>query len=244
MRNVFTIARREYRLYFATPAAYAVAFLVLFTIGLWFYGVLTLSAQQGFPPGVQVIISPLAVLLMLATPPLTTRLLAEEQRLGTIEMLLTAPIRDWELVVGKWLGVFLFLVTISAITWIYPFILNFMVDPGIDQGPLLSGYLGVLLLCAALSAIGVAISSLFSNPIAAFVATMGVFVILWWIIGPIAQATGPLGSQLLTYLDFSEHFYGNFLRGVIDVKDVIYYLSLTALGLFAATMAVETRRWR
>jgi ABC-2 type transport system permease protein len=205
-----------------------------------------MASIQQFAPGVQITLGPMATLLMLATPAVTTRLLAEEQRMGTIELLLTAPVRDWELVVGKWLGAFLFFLTIILITLIYPLVLNQLVDPGIDQGPLLSGYLGVMLLSAALIAIGVAISSFFSNQIAAFATTMGVLILLWWVIGPIAQNAGPagVGSELVGYLDLSEHYFSNLLRGVIDLRDIVYYLSVTALALFIGTMSVEMRRWR
>jgi ABC-2 type transport system permease protein len=171
------------------------------------------------------------------------RLLADEQRLGTMELLLTAPVRDWELVVGKWLGGFLFMVTLLALTWIYPIILNQMVDPGIDQGPLLTGYLGLILIVAALVAIGVAVSSLFSNQIAVFVATLAVFLVLWLINVP-SQAGGGTGSELLRYLDLGEHYYNTFYRGVIELADIVYFVSLTALALFLGTVSVETRRWR
>ena len=247
MINIWTIAKREYNLYFASPVAYIVAFIILLIIGLFFFFVdISAATSQGFPPTVQNVIGITGFMLAFLTPAITTRLLAEERRLGTIELLLTAPVRDWELVVGKWLGAFLLLLTIMAITLIYPVILNQIVEPGIDQGPLISGYLGLMLLMAATVAIGVFVSSLFSNQIAAFIATMGVFIFLWWIIGIVAQVTGPLsaGNEFLTYLDFSGHFYDNFIRGVIDLTDVIYYLSVTALGLFMATMSVEMRRWR
>jgi ABC-2 type transport system permease protein len=247
MRNIWTIAKREYNLYFASPVAYIVAFIILMIIGLFFFFVdISASANQGFPPSAQNVVGISGFMLAFLTPAITTRLLAEERRLGTIELMLTAPVRDWELVVGKWLGAFLLLLTIAAITIIYPMILNQIVEPGIDQGPLLSGYLGLMLLCAATVAIGVFVSSLFSNQIAAFIATMGVFIFLWWIIGIVVQVTGPLsaGNELLSYLDYSGHFYNNFVRGVIDLKDVVFYLSVTALGLFLATMSVEIRRWR
>jgi ABC-2 type transport system permease protein len=171
------------------------------------------------------------------------RLLAEEQRLGTMELLLTAPVRDWELVVGKWLGGFLFLLTILAVTWLYPIVMNQMVDPGIDQGPLITGYLGMVLICAALVAIGVAVSSLFANQIAVFFATLGIYLVLW-LIGIPTQAMGAGGGELLRYLDFTEHFYNTFYQGIIDLSDVIYFLSLTALALFLGSVSVETRRWR
>lgn len=249
MRNIWTIAKREYKLYFASPAAYLIAFMLLLVLGILFYLNVQLAAQQasaGFVPGVQIVLGPMATLLMLATPAITTRLLAEEQRMGTIELLLTAPVRDWELVVGKWLGAFLFMATIIAATLIFPLALNQFVDPGIDQGPLISGYLGILLLVAAMIAVGVAVSSMFSNQIAAFAATLGILVLFWWIIGPIAQTVGPAGgsSELISYLDFSEHFFANLIQGIIDLRDITFYLSVTALALFIGTVSVEMRRWR
>ncbi len=156
---------------------------------------------------------------------------------------MTAPVRDYELVIGKWLGGFLFLLTILAVTWVYPIILNLIVDPGIDQGPLVSGYFGVMLICSALVAIGVAVSTLFSNQIAAFFATLGVFLLLW-LIGLPSQALGAFGGDLVGYLDFSEHFFSTLYRGVIDLSDIVYYLSITGLGLFLGSLFVETRRWR
>jgi ABC-2 type transport system permease protein len=247
MINIWTIAKREYNLYFGSPVAYIVAFVMLLIIGLFFYFVdIARAAQQGIPPTVQNVVGITGFMLAFLTPAITTRLLAEERRLGTIELMLTAPVRDWELVVGKWLGAFLLLLTILAITLIYPIILNQIVEPGIDQGPLITGYLGLVLLMAATVSIGVFVSSLFSNQIAAFITTMGVFIFLWWIIGIVGQVTGPMsaGNEVLTYLDYSSHFYNNFVRGVIDLTDVVYYLSVTALGLLMATMSVETRRWR
>ena len=151
------------------------------------------------------------------------RLLADEQRMGTLELLLTSPVRDAELVVGKFLGAFLFMLSLIALTWVFPIILNFLVSPGIDQGPLVSGYLGLILLVAVFIAIGVAISSLFTNPIPAFFATLGALLILWMIGFP-AQAGGATGTTLLSYLDLSEHYYNSFYAGVIELKDIVYYL--------------------
>jgi ABC-2 type transport system permease protein len=243
MRNIWTIAVREYKLYFASPAAYMVAFMLLLILGILFYANIAGSMIQQFPPTIQGVIGPMMTLLLFATPAITMRLLAEEQRLGTMELLLTAPVRDWELVVGKWLGGLLFMLTILAVTWLYPIFMNQMVDPGIDQGPLVSGYLGVLLFTAALVAIGVAVSSLFANQIAVFFATLGIYLILWLVSLP-SQAVGQGGGELLRYLDISEHFYNTFYVGVIDLSDVVYFLSLTALALFLGSVSVETRRWR
>lgn len=246
MHNIWTIAKREYNLYFSSPVAYMVAFVILVVLGIFFYlNIQVATIQQGYVPGVEITLVPLGTMLILVTPAITTRLLAEERRLGTIELLLTAPVRDWEMVVGKWLGGFFLLLTIVAITLVFPVLLNQFVQPGIDQGPLVSGYLGMALLCAALVAVGVFISSLFSNQIAAFVTTMGVMIFLWWVMRPIAQVAGPMGTggELIGYLDFGGHFLDNLVRGVINLADVIYYLSVTALALFFGTVSVEIRRW-
>jgi ABC-2 type transport system permease protein len=159
-----------------------------------------------------------------------------------MELLLTAPIRDWELILGKWLGGFLFMLTVLAFTLIYPIILNSLESPGIDQSQLMTAYLGVILVSAAFLGLGVGVSALFTNQIAAAVVTLGVFVFFWWLIGFPAQVL-PVGGDLFRYLDMKSHFYNSLNTGVINLSDIVYYLSLTALGLFTGTAAVEARRW-
>jgi ABC-2 type transport system permease protein len=242
MRNIWTIARREYRQYFGTPMAYMVAFLYLLVMGVIFYYNLLTATYQQYPPQVQAVIGPMVTVMLFVTPALTMRLIAAEQGEGTIELLLTAPVRDWELVLGKWLGGFLFMVTLLAVTLIYPFILHQLVDPGIDQGVLIANYLGLALMSGSLIAVGVAMSSLFKNQTAAFFATLGIMLLLW-LIGISSQAAGSLGSQVLMYLDFRSHFYDTLYRGVIDLSDVVYYLSLTSLALLLGSVFVEVRRW-
>jgi ABC-2 type transport system permease protein len=170
------------------------------------------------------------------------RALADEQRMGTIELLLTSPVRDWELVVGKWLGAMGFIAALLAVTWVYPIILHRLTSPGIDQGVLVSAYIGLLLMVASMVAIGVLISSLFSSAVPAFFVTLAVLLGLW-IIGGFSSGTGA-GSEFLRYLSFVDHFYTNLYRGVLDLADLVYYLSLTALALFLGTQVVEARRWR
>lgn len=248
MRNIWTIAKREFKHYYSSPLAYVVAFMIFLILGIIFYANMAAASAQQFTastyaPGIQVVISPLITILLFSTPAITMRLLADEQRMGTLELLLTSPVRDSELVVGKFLGAFLFMLSLIALTWVFPIVLNFLVSPGIDQGPLVTGYLGLILLIAVFIAIGVAISSMFTNPIPAFFATLGVLLILW-MIGYPAQASGGTGSALLSYLDLSEHFYNTFYAGIIELKDVVYYLSLTAFALLLGTVSIETRRWR
>ncbi len=247
MRNIWIIAKREYDQYFASPVAYMIMFVIYLVIGIFFYLNLSFAfVQQQYAPTVQIVLAPLATMLVLAVPAITTRLLAEEQRLGTIELLLTAPVRDWELVLGKWLGAFLLVLTILAFTLIFPIILNNLVDPGIDQGILLSGYLGLFLLAAVFTAVGVFVSSLFSNQIAAFASTMGALIFLWWVINPISQVLGPTSpvGRFFSYIDVSDHFFSGFLSGVIDLSQVVFAVSLSALALFGASMVLEVRRWR
>lgn len=247
MRNIWTIASREYKAYYNSFTMYLFTFFILLVIG----GVMVASllfALNSFgstpPPGVQVVTGPLIFMLIFACPAFTMRLLSEETRLGTIELLLTAPVRDAELVVGKWLGSFLFVLTLIAISAIYPLILHTIVDPGIDQGPLISGYLGVILASAAFLAIGVAVSSLFSSQVASYITTFGVIVLFWWITGIVSQAASGATGAIFQYLDMATHFYDNLYRGVVQLSSVVFFLSLTALALVLGTVSVESRRWR
>ncbi len=244
MRNIWTIALREYKHFFISPIAY-VLMVVIFLVsgGFLFLDIYFATQTQQFVPSMdrtfQLLVFPL---FFLAVPAITMRTLSEENRNGTIELLLTAPITDWQLVIGKWLGPFLFFLTVSAITLIYPAVLNRLISPGIDVGVLISGYLGMVLLLAAMCAIGVFASSLFSNQIAAFMATLGIIIILWVIAAPAQMVQS--GGDVFRYLSLSEHFYSDFLLGVIKLDGILYYLSLTALGLFLGSVSVETRRWR
>jgi len=243
MRNVWTVAKREFNMYFTSPVAYAVAFVVLLVLGLFFYaGFVNAALFQGTPDPTQTI-SLFVTLLLFFTPALTMRLMAEEQRTGTIELLLTAPVREWELVTGKWLAAFGFVTLLIVITLVYALILSRFVTPGLDNGLLAAAYLGLLLIVAAFLAVGVFVSTLFNNQIAAFFAIMAVLLLLWVISYPVQNATGTLAS-VLGYLDISNHFYNNFFRGVIDVSDITYFVSVTVLFLFLAARMVESRRWR
>lgn len=242
MRNIWTIAEKEYKHFFINPIAYVVAFAILVLLGILFYGSVLVSMTQQTAPTVQVVLAPLVMILLFTSPAFTMRSLAEEQKSGTLEILLTAPVRDWEIVVGKWLGAALFLLTLLLLTWIFPIILNQIVDPGIDQGLMVSGYLGIFLLGSVFLAIGVMTSSFFSNQIAAFFAALAI-LLAFWVIGYPAQAMGA-GGEILRYLDLTEHFYPTFFSGVIHLKDVVYYLSVIAVALFLGSVSVETRRWR
>ncbi len=245
MKNVWTISKRELKAYFISPVAYIVLIFILLLLGIFFYIDVFYAVQtrQYIPDMARTFSLLVFPLFFLAVPIITMRTIAEENKMGTIELLLTAPVRDWELVVGKWLGSVYFFLIVLAITWIFPLVLNTMISPGIDQGVLISGYLGLVLLMFAMCAIGVFVSSLFSNQIAALFITFLIIAIFWILSVPGDIITG-WGSDLLHYLTMPDHFYNTFEVGIIELKDVVFYLTLTALGLFLATMAVETRRWK
>jgi len=247
MRNIWTIAKREYDNYFSSPLAYVVAFAILLPMGIYFALIMFVSSQQammGGPAPESAPINWLFVFLMIfLSPALTMRLLSDEARMGTLELLLTAPIRDFELVTGKWLGAFLFVLSIAALTLVFPIIINNYVTPGIDWMVVISSYLGMLLVCAALLALGTGISAIFTNQFAAFFVTLGLFFFLWFMVSLPANYL-PQGGDVLNYFSLSTHFSQSMNNGTINLGDIVYYLSLIALGLFAGTTAVEIRRWR
>lgn len=249
MRNIWIIAKREYDHYFISPIAYVVALMILLTVGIIFAINILYFMQNAFQsfgqvPDISPIMGAFGFLLVLSIPAITMRLLADEARMGTLELLLTAPVRDFELVAGKWLGGFLFILTILGVTLIYPLILHFvLVSPGIDQQLVVSSYLGVILVAASLLALGVGISAVFTNQVAAFFVTLSVFVFLWWLISFPAQLLQGTAAEVFQYLSMQTHFYDAFNRGSVYLTDIIYFLSLIALGLFIGTTAIETRRW-
>jgi ABC-2 type transport system permease protein len=249
MRNVWIIARREYKHFFASTIAYVVAFIFMIIIGYSFYSgliqAITYSMYgQPYAPGVDIVIGGfMIILLVFSMPAITMRSIAEELRMGTMELMLTAPVKDWELIVGKWLGAFLFMLTLLAITLVFPLVLNLLVKPGIDQGIVLTGYLGLVLMTASLLAIGIFISSLTNNQVVVFVINLVIVMILWFVLQPLGSNTNSLGSQIITYLNLINH-YLSFYKGTIVLSDIVYFLSLTSLGLFLGTVSIEVRRWR
>ena len=244
MRNIWIIARREYNAYFNSPIAYVVAAVILIIVGIIFSANIYFASQQpGIVPAMDMITSVLAFMLVFTIPAITMRLLTDETRLGTIELLLTAPVRDWEVVVGKWLGAFLFVLSIIAITVIFPIAMNGMVQPGIDQGLVITSYLALIFFTATLVAVGVFVSSLFNNQIASFVTTMGMFIVIWFLLSMVAQLSSGTFAEVVRYLDLQTHF-NNLVRGTIELGDVVYYFSMTALFLMLGTVSLESRRWR
>jgi ABC-2 type transport system permease protein len=245
MRNVWTIAKRETNLYFVSPIAYVVAFAFLLVMGLVFYIIVNFSLTGGGAPTPADMLNNFfaMILLLAACAVLTMRLFAEEHRTGTIELLLTAPVREWELVLGKWLAALGFMVVLLAATGIYVLLLNSYTQPGIDLGAAFASYLGLLLMIAAMLAVGVFASTLFTNQIASFFVTLVLLLAFWLIQYPFQDKTDTV-SVFIANLSFYKHYADNFATGVVVLADITYFISVVALFLFLATRAVESRRWR
>jgi len=241
---MWTITKREYIHYFVSPMAYAVALMFLVILGLIFIIGVTQSAQ----PNPNAAFGPMLTIFLFFAPVLTMRLLADEQRAGTLELLLTSPIHEWELVVGKWLGSWLFAISLILLTMIYPLILVAYGNP--DLGPVYSSFIGLSLLVGAVLSIGVFASSLTSNVVVA--AALGLlFALGVWIIRFVSSAVEALTLftnssviSIIEFLDFNSHFSDTFSRGIIDTSDAFYYISVIATALYLATRVVKSRRWR
>ena len=238
MRNMLAIMRKELRTYFVSPVAYVAIAAFLVMAGVFF--ALLVTAQPGtVEASLAIVFGNVSVVLLIVAPALTMRLLAEEQKSGTIELLLTSPVQDWEVVIGKYLAsLVLFLVPV-ALTLIYPVIIMRYGTP--DMGPMLGGYIGMILFGAAFLSVGVLASSLTQNQVVAALVSVAILLGLW-LIGAFSGSARPPVSDVLSYLSIITH-YSDFSRGLIDTRDIVYYLCVIAVSLFVSVRALETRRW-
>ncbi len=237
MRTVQAVAWKEIQIYFSSPTAYIVGLIFLALTGFFFVQDLgvafPVASLSSFFQGATII-------LILMAPALTMRLMAEEQKLGTIELLLTSPVRDWEVVVGKYLASLVFLLGTLSLTLYYTILLIVFASP--DMGPIYAGYLGLVLYGAASLSVGLLTSTLTSNQIVAAVVAMGVLLGLYFV-NAASGVAGGLGSTLIDEIGLNSHFE-DFAKGVIDTKHIVYFVSLTTFFLFLTIRALESRRWR
>jgi len=241
MTNSFVIAKRELNSYFVSPIAYVSVAVYLIIAGFLFWYDTVGGALNGTPPSLQGQFGTMVFLWLFFAPPLTMRLLAEEQRMGTLEVLLTSPVRDWEVVLGKFLAGLVVLLLAVVLTISYALVLNAYGNP--DWGPMAAGYLGLFLAGGALIAIGVLASAVTQNQVVAAVVAIVINLLLWVISIAGQISLGSVWSQVFNQLGFFEHTL-NFWRGVIDTNDIVYFVSMMALALFIATRVLESRRWR
>jgi ABC-2 type transport system permease protein len=240
--RTMTLARRELGAYFASSLFWVLSAGFLAFFGLVFGAYI--GQQQAVQASMRPLLQLIATILLFVAPMLSMRLLAEEQRSGTLELLMTSPVHDWQVVLGKWLAAMAALAVMIAFTLFHVGIMARLATNGMDGGELFSSYLGILLLGAALLALGTLTSALTENQVvAAFLGIM--LVMILWFLPFLAEVLGTESSigKVLKYGGLSDH-YLNFGAGALDSRDIIYFVTLTIGALYIATRVLETRRWR
>ena len=259
MRNFLAIYTKEMRSYFVSPVAYVIAGVFLFLTGYLFrnilmqfnYYCLQFSQRQQFMQGgmpnlnlnemvVTQFFAVMDFIWLMVVPMLTMRLFSEEKKSGTIELLMTSPLSTTQILLGKFFAALSLYMTIVALTLVYCLILELYGDP--DWGPIWSAYLGYLLLGGTFIGVGILASSLTENQIVAVLLAFGALLLLW-LIDWSASFAGPTAAKILSYLSLIQHLQ-DFQRGVIDSKDIVFYLSFIFVALFLTTRVVESARWR
>lgn len=242
--NFYPIFKKELRSYFTSLIAYIVLTVFLVIAGYYFYTDLALfvlwggaSVQEGLW---QYLFHDIRLILLFTIPLLTMRLFSEEKKLGTIELLFTYPFRDIEILLGKYLACLTVFSIMLGFTLLYPVLLGVVYQ--VESGPLVASYLGMFLLGSSFIACGILVSSLTENQIVAALITSGI-ILAFWFIDWNEAAVSPQVAVVLHHLSFFEHFY-NFVRGVIDTKDIVYFLMFTFFFLFLTLRSLESRRWR
>ena len=235
MKNIMTIAGRQFRSYFNGPVAYIVICLILLVLGFLFWKTFFLigkaSAREMFRW--------LGVICIFALPALTMGLLAEEKRTGTIELLVTMPVTEAQVIIGKFLGVLGLFGVLLLLTLPYPLSIATLGD--LDWGPVISGYLGLFMQGAAIMAVGLMASAWTENQLIALFVTLA-FSFFVWVIDKFLPLLPAAAASALQWLSFDYHFQ-SMARGVIDLRDVLFFVSVTVFALGLAFRALESRRW-
>lgn len=254
MKNIWIISQKELRSYFVSPIAYIlfIIYAVIFGWFFWnmvgafiFYSMESQMRGEMFPMNindqvVRQLLGNMNVINLLFIPLMTMRLFAEEKRNGTIELLATSPIHDGEIILGKWLAsviLYAAILLFTAVNFIFLFKYG---NP--DWKPMAVGYLGVLLQAAALLAFGTFISTLTKNQIIAGTGTFGLCLLVF-VLGWVGGYQSSTWAQVMTYISTTTHME-SFLKGVVDSKDAVYYVSAIFLGLFLTARSLESLRWR
>jgi len=256
MRNILAIAQKELKAYFASPIAYIALGFWAFIYGYFFVAILQFFVRQSlqmsqFSQGPQALninqqlIRPLVaqnvpILVLFLLPMVTMRTYSEEKRSGTIELLLTSPVTDWQIILGKFVGAMGLYAAMLGVTLIHVGILFYYGRP--EWKPVVTVYLGLLLLGGCFLSVGLFVSSLTRNQIVAGMVTFCVFLMLW-VITWIGSFSGPTVDQLTQYLSIVDHL-DDFGKGVLDTTHIVYYLSFITFGLFLTAKSVDSERWR
>jgi ABC-2 type transport system permease protein len=237
MSPALVISRRDIRSYFNSPVAYIVVSAFTIIAGAIFFFLRLFLSQEATLRG---FFDTMPMLFMFLAPAITMRLLADEKSSGTLELLITMPVRDWQVVVGKFLAAMALVCTTLALTLVFAITVRAL-GP-LDRGPAIGGYLGLLLMGGAYISIGVMSSALTRNSIVAFIVAFAISFVLF-IIGQVTQFFPSWLQPVAAFLGIGNHFE-NISRGVVDTRDVLYYGSVMGVCLLIATLSLESRRWR
>ena len=240
MKNISHIFGREMKAYFLSPVAYVVLIVFVLLTGYFFAIYFDWASRNQGEANMRVVFLNVSITMLFLAPLMTMRLFAEEKRTGTIEILLTGPVTDAEVVIGKFTASFVLFLIMLALTFTCPLFLLIYGTP--DILPIAVGYLGLLLLGAAFLSLGVVTSAITRNQIIAAIIS---FVILLglWIIGWMSSSVGSQLGKVLSFISLVEHFE-DFSKGVLDTKHVIYYVSFASFCLFLATKMIQSAKWR
>lgn len=245
MWSMWNIAKREFKASFVSPLAYVVICLSLVLLGLFFFFVLGGGFWQADRASLaQMFLWAPRFLALVVVPVVTMRILAEEKRSGTLEMLITLPVRDHEVILGKFLGAWALVLVLIAATGLYPMLMfKWPWDLGaLDRGPVMSGYLGLILFSAAAVSIGLFFSAITESQVIAFFVTWFVLVLFSFL----GLATDQLGiasvRDFVAYVSFDARL-APFSKGMINTRDIVFFVSITVLSLMGSFWALERRKW-
>ncbi len=242
MRNILLVFRREVGQYFTSPIAYLVAFAVLVLGGFVFNNDLAMRNGSRQATDGSLILNYFALFTLFFAPLLTMRLMAEENREGTIELLMTLPLRDSDIVLGKFLGGWAYFTILLAVTLVYQVILIWLSPP--DVGRVISAYIGIWLYGGAAIGIGLLFSALTENQIVAAFLSMAVLLLLWLsdLVG--GALNNRALAELIRTFSFQSHYIYSFAIGLIRLNDLVFFVGVITITLFITTRLVESRRWR
>ena len=257
MRNVAEIYKREIRFYFTTPVAYVVmiiftaVFGFIFVRNLTFYSQLSWQLMQNPNYGQRIdlimgVFSPAfssnALIFLMVIPPISMRLFAEEKKSGTIELLFTYPLKDVQIVFGKWLAATSIVFLMLLLTVPAP-LMAFGFAKSAEWGPVLAGYLGMFLMGLSFLSLGVLISALSENQIVAIIVSYGALLGFWFLGWAVDKNSGQQVGKVLNELSVIEHL-NNFIQGLIDTRDIAYYVLFIFTTVFLTLRVLESKRWR
>ena len=256
MKNTFTIMKKELRIYFTSPIAYVVIAVFLLITGFLFYNIVEFATRQsaqimqtqGALPQINLndlifrpVFGNMSVILMLTVPLLTMRLISEEKKSKTIELLLTSPVSLSAIVLGKFLAAMCVFTLMLALTGYMPVVMAYY--GSIHWMPILVGYLGIWIIGGVFISVGLFASSLTENQIISSILSFGIILLLWLIGWMALSLPNSFMGSLLTYVSIGEHSQ-NFIKGVLDTRDLIYLGSLIVFGLFLTHRALESHYWK